>query len=97
MSKRETRASTRTLTSEQVAAYRRDVAAFLGYCEAQGMSPQEGLSRARAGVRGRCLIVNMPGSPKAVRECMEIVIQVIPHAVEIMRGEVTEHTISMQG
>jgi len=49
------------------------------------------LSRAVAGIRGRCLIVNLPGSPKAVRECLEVVLAVIPHAVEIIKGEVTEH------
>ncbi len=49
------------------------------------------LSRAMAGIRGRCLIVNLPGSPKAVRECLEVVLPVIPHAVEIIKGEVTEH------
>jgi molybdopterin biosynthesis enzyme MoaB len=50
------------------------------------------LSRAVAGVRGKCLIINLPGSPKAVRECLEIISPTLPHAVEILRGEVTEHT-----
>jgi len=50
------------------------------------------LSRAMAGIRGRCLIINLPGSPKAVRECLEVVLPVIPHAVEIIKGEVTEHS-----
>jgi molybdopterin adenylyltransferase len=49
------------------------------------------LSRAVAGVRGRCLIINLPGSPRAVRECLEIILPVIPHAVDIIKGEVTEH------
>jgi len=49
------------------------------------------LSRAVAGIRGRCLIVNLPGSPKAVRECLEIISPAIPHAVEMLRGDVTEH------
>jgi molybdopterin adenylyltransferase len=49
------------------------------------------LSRAVAGVRGRCLIVNLPGSPRAVGECLKIILPVIPHAVEIIKGEVTEH------
>jgi len=49
------------------------------------------LSRAVAGIRGRCLIINLPGSPKAVQECLEVVLPVIPHAVEIIKGEVTEH------
>jgi molybdopterin adenylyltransferase len=50
------------------------------------------LSRAVAGVRGKCLIVNLPGSPKAVRECLEVILPAIPHAIEIIKGEVTEHT-----
>ena len=50
------------------------------------------LSRAVAGVRGKCLIINLPGSPKAVRECLEIISPTLPHAVEILKGEVTEHT-----
>jgi len=50
------------------------------------------LSRAVAGIRGRCLIINLPGSTRAVRECLEVVLPVIPHAVEIITGEVTEHS-----
>jgi len=50
------------------------------------------LSRAVAGVRGECLIINLPGSPKAVRECLEVILPAIPHAIEIIKGEVTEHT-----
>jgi len=50
------------------------------------------LSRVMAGVRGECLIINLPGSPKAVQECLDIISAAIPHAVEILRGEVTEHT-----
>jgi len=50
------------------------------------------LSRAVAGVRKRCLIINLPGSPRAVRECLEVILPVIPHAIEIIKGEVTEHT-----
>ena len=49
------------------------------------------LSRAVAGTRGKCLIVNLPGSTKAVRECLEVVLPVIPHAVDIIKGKVTEH------
>jgi len=56
-------------------------------------TPMAMLSRAAAGQRGRCLIINLPGSPKAVRECLEVILQAIPHAVEIIKGVVTEHTI----
>ena len=55
-------------------------------------TPMAILSRAVAGVRGRCLIINLPGSPKAVRECLTVVLPALPHAVEIIKGEVTEHT-----
>lgn len=54
-------------------------------------TPMAMLSRAVAGVRKKTLIINMPGSPKAVRECLEIIVPAIPHAVEIMKGEFTEH------
>jgi molybdenum cofactor synthesis domain-containing protein len=50
------------------------------------------LSRAVAGVRRECLIINLPGSPKAVRECLEAILPAIPHAIQIIKGEVTEHT-----
>jgi len=56
-----------------------------------GIAPAAVLSRGVAGVRGDCLIINLPGSPKAVRECLEVVLPVIPHAVEIVQGKVTEH------
>ena len=55
-------------------------------------TPMAMLSRATAGVRGKCLIINLPGSPKAVRECLEVILPAIPHAVEIIKGEVTEHS-----
>jgi len=56
-------------------------------------TPMAMLSRAVSGQRGQCLIINMPGSPKAVQECLEVIIPAIPHAVEIIRGEVTEHSL----
>jgi molybdopterin adenylyltransferase len=55
------------------------------------LTPFAILSRAVAGARGRCLIINLPGSARAVRECLGVILPVIPHAVEIIRGEVTEH------
>ena len=61
------------------------------------ITPMAMLSRATAGVRGKCLIINLPGSPKAVRECLEVIMPAIPHAVEIIKGEVTEHTPQCTG
>jgi molybdenum cofactor synthesis domain-containing protein len=55
-------------------------------------TPMAMLSRATAGVRGKCLIINLPGHPKAVRECLEVVLPAIPHAVDIIKGVVTEHS-----
>jgi len=59
--------------------------------ETRRITPAAMLSRAVAGIRGNCLIVNLPGSPKAVRECLEAVMPALPHAVEIISGAVTEH------
>jgi molybdopterin biosynthesis enzyme MoaB len=50
------------------------------------------LSRAVAGLRKKCLIVNLPGSPNGVRECLEVIVTAITHAVEIVTGIVTEHS-----
>lgn len=48
------------------------------------------LSRAVAGIREQTLIVNLPGSPKAVRENLEYVISELAHGLEILRGEASE-------
>ncbi|HIE38767.1 MAG TPA: MogA/MoaB family molybdenum cofactor biosynthesis protein [Anaerolineales bacterium] len=54
-------------------------------------TPLAVLSRGTAGLRGRTLIINLPGSPKAVREGMEVLIPILPHAVRMARGVDTEH------
>jgi molybdenum cofactor synthesis domain-containing protein len=48
------------------------------------------LSRGVCGIRGKCLIVNLPGSPKGVRECFEVIKPVLQHAVDQIRGN-TSH------
>ena len=53
-------------------------------------SPRAILSRAVAGIRGNTLIINLPGSPKGVRESLEAVLDVIPHGIEIIKGEAKE-------
>lgn len=48
------------------------------------------LSRATAGIRGTTLIINLPGSPKAVRESLEYIIEALGHGLEILSGEATD-------
>lgn len=48
------------------------------------------LSRALAGVRDRTLIVNLPGSPKAVAESLDVVLPVVPHALELLADRVVD-------
>ena len=44
------------------------------------------LSRSVVGVRNGCLIINLPGSPKGVRETLEIAMRAVPHGLEMLRG-----------
>jgi len=53
-------------------------------------TPHAMLSRAVAGTRGSSLIINLPGSPKAVRECLEVVLPALPHAIETLKGQASE-------
>ncbi len=57
-------------------------------------TPMAMLSRAVAGTRGRTLIINLPGSPKGVRQCLEVVVPVLPHAIQLIKGQFTTHTPS---
>ena len=58
--------------------------------ETRRKTPLAALSRGAAGILGRCLIVNLPGSPKAVDEYLEVLLPVLPHALDTVRGH-TEH------
>ena len=49
-------------------------------------TPLAMLSRSVAGVRSGCLIINLPGNPAGVRECLEVAITAVPHALEMLRG-----------
>ena len=50
-------------------------------------TPHGMLSRAVAGAVGATLVVNLPGSPRAVRESLEVLLPVLPHAVELLAGD----------
>jgi len=60
---------------------------FEGYRQ----TPLAVISRGVAGIRGRTLIVNLPGSPNAVRDGMETLSPILPHAIRMIRGQDTEH------
>ncbi|MFO7664127.1 MAG: MogA/MoaB family molybdenum cofactor biosynthesis protein [Chloroflexota bacterium] len=45
------------------------------------------LSRAVAGTRGRSLIINLPGNPKAIRENLDVLLPVLPHALDLLTGQ----------
>jgi molybdopterin adenylyltransferase len=67
-----------------------------GIAEALRMSvyprfPRAALSRGLAGVRGRTLIVNLPGSPGGVRDGLAVLNQFVDHAIDLVRGERTAH------
>ena len=48
------------------------------------------LSRQTAGIRGRCLIINLPGQPKAIAECLDAVMAAVPYCVELIGGPCLE-------
>jgi molybdopterin adenylyltransferase len=53
--------------------------------------PAAMLSRAVAVVRSKVLIVNLPGSPRGVRETLAVIAQTLPHAIGLLRGGIGEH------
>jgi molybdenum cofactor synthesis domain-containing protein len=67
---------------ERMAPGLSEILRFEGYKR----SPNAVLSRGVAGLRKSTLIINLPGSPKAVRESLEIILDLLPHAVDMMRG-----------
>ena len=58
--------------------------------ESLKVTPKAMLSRAVAVLRKKTLIINMPGSPKAVRECFAAIAPAIPHGIQILKGEASE-------
>jgi len=54
------------------------------------VTPKAMLSRAQAGIRKQSLIINLPGSPKGVRENLEAIIPALKHGIEILTGQASE-------
>jgi molybdenum cofactor synthesis domain-containing protein len=50
-------------------------------------TPHAMLSRAEAGIRGRTLIINLPGSPRGARENLEVILSVLPHAIQLLSND----------
>ncbi len=53
-------------------------------------TPHAILSRAIAGIRGKSLIINLPGSPKGVQESLAVILEALPHGIDILKGEADE-------
>jgi molybdenum cofactor synthesis domain-containing protein len=68
-----------------------EVLRFEGYRR----TPLAVISRGVAGIRGRTLIVNLPGSPKAVREGLETLAPILPHTIRMLRGVDTGHDMEV--
>lgn len=58
--------------------------------ESYKITPHAMLSRATAGIRRQTLIINLPGSPKAVRECLRAILPALPHGLEVLKGQARE-------
>jgi molybdopterin adenylyltransferase len=54
------------------------------------ITPKAMLSRATSGIRGKTLIINLPGSPKAAVENLEYILAALPHGIEILKGDASE-------
>lgn len=54
------------------------------------ITPRAMLSRAASGIRGQSLIINLPGSPKAVKEALEFILKTVDHGLEILLGKASE-------
>ena len=75
----------------------REIPGFGEVMRARGResTPLAALSRSLAGTRGSVLIVNLPGSPKAAVESLNAIVELVPHVLELLRGQ-TEH-VYLQG
>ena len=70
----------------------KEVPGFSEAMRAEGLknTPHAMISRAICGIRKQTLIVNLPGSPKAVRECLKAILPAIPHALSKLKGDQEE-------
>jgi len=59
------------------------ISEYLRYKSFQ-ITPHATLSRAISGIKNQSLIINLPGSPKSVQECLEFLLPIIPHAIELI-------------
>lgn len=65
-----------------------------GFAEAMRLvSPHGRLSRGVAGTRGAALVLNTPGSPKGAIECLDAVLDIVPHALELLAGHDPSHDV----
>jgi molybdenum cofactor synthesis domain-containing protein len=63
-----------------------------GLAEAMRLvNPLGRLSRGLAGIRGRAIVLNTPGSPSGAVECLQAVVDVLPHAIELLAEQPTRH------
>ncbi|HEX8925617.1 MAG TPA: molybdenum cofactor biosynthesis protein, partial [Terriglobales bacterium] len=54
-------------------------------------APNAALSRALCGTIGHCIVLNVPGSPKGAVEALQSVISLLPHALHVLSGQITQH------
>ncbi len=81
--------SPRDVTPEATAAVCQRMAPGIGEAmraASLAVTPRAMLSRATAGLRGRTLVVNLPGSPKAARENLQAVLETLAHGLDMLRG-----------
>jgi molybdopterin biosynthesis enzyme MoaB len=58
--------------------------------ESNKITPHAMISRAIAGIRGKCLIINLPGSPRGAKENLAVILPALKHAVEKIKGDDSE-------
>jgi molybdenum cofactor synthesis domain-containing protein len=58
--------------------------------ESRKITPHAMISRAIAGIRGKCLIINLPGSPRGAKENLAVILPALKHAVEKIKGDDSE-------